>query len=214
MGLNLKYGSNTSIVSLVYNNHTYNNVYAGALSATLTPTSALPKGYPSSFDTYCVDLNDDITVPTSYCVTMQPISGLANGGGMAWLYDQYVNNLMGSVQPSANPKYDQSAGLQIAIWKVLADGESTNLSSGNFQYLKTDQIASDANFYLTQWANSNYQTADATWLVGGTYNNATNHAQNMIGPPVPEPSVFALMGACMIGLTTFGWSLKKKRIES
>lgn len=146
MGLSLKYGSNTHIVSLTYNNITYSNVGADALSATLTSTSALPKGYPSSFDTYCVDLNDDITVPTSYWVSMQPVNRLANCGGVAWLYNQHANNLMGLGQPSTNSSNDQSAGLQIAIWKVLTDGENTNLGAGNFQYTQPDQIVSDANY--------------------------------------------------------------------
>jgi hypothetical protein len=200
MGLSLKY-QNTPIVSITYYGKTYSNVYAGALSATLTPRNALPNGYPSSFDTYCVDLNDEITVPTNYCVSMQPINGLANGGGVAWLYDHFGTNLYGTQVSDAT----SAAGLQIAIWKVLTDN-STDLSSGNFKYDGSDDIATDANDYLTQWKNSGYQTADATWL-----EHDSNNGQNMIGPPVPEPSVFSLMGACIIGLTTFGWSLKKKR---
>lgn len=204
LGLGLKY-SQTPIVTINYNGSTYSNVYAGALSATLTPATggALPNGYPSSFDTYCVDLNDDIHVPTSYSICMQPINGLTNGGGVAWLYDSYASQISDATH---------SAGLQIAIWKVLTDGQTTiDLNSGKFQYNTADQIATDANYYLQQWANSSYKTEDATWLVGGTYNNATHHAQDMIGPPVPEPGVQSLMGACMIGFTTFGWGLKKRR---
>jgi hypothetical protein len=200
--LSLKLKNNpTNTVIVNYNGHNV-DAYAGTLSATLTGND-VPVGYPTSFDTYCIDLNHDIYVgynsPTSYNVSLQPISDLTHGTQVAWLYDHYGTNTYNTkVQDST-----QAAALQIAMWDVISDG-GDGLNNGNFQYAASGDIHNYANAYLTAW---NGQTSnDATWL------NAQGDGQNMIGPAmqqnVPEPGVLAFL---MSSLAGGGMILMKRR---
>ena len=85
---------------------------------------------PAQFDTYCVDLNDDLNVGVNtFKVIGAPAAGSAvdaNGhaGEIGYLFNHYAN---ASLTPA------QAQGLQIAIWKLEYDttANATNFSAGN-----------------------------------------------------------------------------------
>ncbi|HKI38338.1 MAG TPA: PEP-CTERM sorting domain-containing protein [Gemmataceae bacterium] len=154
-----------------------------------------------SFEGFCVDPSHVIHAPETYAV--QPTStntGLMSGPQIAYLYNTYGQ------APLSNA--DEAGGLQIAIWKLVTDGD-TPLNTGNFEYLSStfgyDATAADwANFFLGQ---ADLFTATGTWLDASPGDVIGPRGQSVIFPQasptqntVPEPASFLLLGAGLAGL--------------
>jgi hypothetical protein len=158
-----------------------NIVYKGSsLNVWSGPVSASFKG-GSNFDSYCVDLDHWINLPTAYEVKTSPINSLMYGGRAAFLYNQYASGVDSKVK---------GAALQVAIWDVIADN-GDGLGSGDF---KTKNLSADvkdlANSYL---AASSGKSGVAVLFEAIDHGPNCDKNQNFMGP-VPEPASMAVLG--------------------
>jgi len=152
--------------------------------------SPTPAGYDSSFIAYCADIEHYLqtteTVDLLSTDLLNPSSLTpATGPEVAYLYDHFG--------PLVSSDLD-AAGLQVAIWETLYDGETNSgLSGGNFQLVGSGptytSVKNKANSYLSALDGS---TDDATWLRATSHPSQQN--QDLVGPlstvttqSVPEP---------------------------
>jgi hypothetical protein len=164
-------------------------------------------GELGAFNTFCVEVNEYITLPGTYNVTLS--SGAINGGtggqtspnfdplskGTSWLYSQF---LAGTLPGYFTGNRAANAGdLQNAIWWL--EGESLGVHNG-----------------YAILAEGHGGTADAApgengvWVMNLTDDNGGLH-QSLLAPVVPEPTTM-IAGALL--LLPFGSSairiLRKK----
>jgi|GEM_PF-2638390 hypothetical protein len=176
--------------------------FVGSLSLSFFNGSNQPVNLPNytdPFDVFCIDIEDTINTNTLYASYIKSTNTYLapNGSAAAWLYNNYVDAVVGN-----NHK---SAGLQLAIWEVLYDwnANAIDLNNGRFKVNSINSNAKNfANQYLTAWVNSGYKTSDATWFDNyGTQGSGANRRanlndpkQSLIGPRrVPEPGTMALL---------------------
>lgn len=87
---------------------------------------------------FCADPNSFLALgPTE--VTPVPDSSYSYGGRLAWLLNTYVPGITSNAE---------AAGLQLAVWELIVDGSSGNLTTGNFQ------TTSGTGFIETSVANA------------------------------------------------------------
>ncbi len=104
-----------AVTASIYDASPYVNInaYVGGMNGTL---DIGPNMYPLAL-MYCVDLQGEIGIPTSYDVTETPVYDAA-----AWLMANEAFPVGGLTAP-------QDAGLQLAIWAVTYPGVSyTNVT--------------------------------------------------------------------------------------
>jgi hypothetical protein len=194
--LGLDWGTGQRPVTISYFGSSH-SVYAGSLKGYLGGQlgDPLPPNDGTYFgDLFCVDLDHTITIPTEYEVQVLTTAALANGGRLAWLYQ---NN----IAEAKNGNIDTAAALQIALWDVVTDG-GDGLDTGNFQYV-SGLAARSTNSSATMIAESAGKVGEATFLraVGPT-------GQSMITIPVPEPGTFGLLG---LGFSLISFGFLRKR---
>jgi hypothetical protein len=217
------------------------SVYAGKGTATVISDSGLLPDLQAGqiFDTYCVDLLHNIysyespqvglgsmqnwnqpnpgpsgTDPGSYPWATDPHAGSA----AAYLYNNYRND--GLVDAN---KADREAGLQLAIWEVLYEGDtlpsgmpSYNIADGKISFTGfSSQVTVYANTYLNglsaNWNNT--VNANALWLQTSNNDEGLNtHTQDFIATnTVPEPAAIVLVGTGVALLA--GIQFRKKRAK-
>ena len=172
----------------------------------------------STFNTFCVDLFDDVSIGQKYLVTPQPTSDLTNGTQIAYLYNSYG---IATIPTSGTMSYtdgsgtytmssaDYAAALQIAIWDELANSGQAATATSVFQYggLDADALAQISRFLADAAAHS--AGASATFLdshVGVTEPNGFQLGQGFIAPAeviplaTPEPASLILLGLGLVPL--------------
>jgi hypothetical protein len=142
----------------------------------------------TAFNTFCVDLFDDVSAGQKYLVNPRSTNdGLTNGQQVAYLYNTYGTATLSN---SGTTNYtngdgtftlansDYAAALQLAIWDELANGGLPATGTSVFQYggVNADTLAQISRFLGDAAANS--AGASAVWL--------DSHVS------IPEPSGFAL----------------------
>ena len=204
-------GYNGVNVNYLYNGN-WDIKTAGAWHAQLN----VPLMISTPFDAYCVELGDGISSGTWEVNTGDMDTWNNNGGAVGtegqkatYLYNHFYNDAFGD--------NTNRAGLQLAIWNVLYDTD-TSLSGGGFQ---ANDISGrhctgfeffgsciggqwvdvhDAGMAAAVAAGQHYLDllgsnlmADGTWLQpwDGRYRNnkwtVVDYKQDLIGPPNPVP---------------------------
>ena len=139
------------------------------------------------FYAYCVDL---LTNAES---TQQVTEELISNSAVAWLYNQFA--------ATAHLNSAAAAGLQLAIWNALYDGDFTvNLieDAKNLFYLKdgSDAARGYANDYLAKLATAGALSGTVTLLNTGWGQDQITRA----AAPVPEPATLLLLGSGIAAL--------------
>jgi len=215
------------------------SVSAGKGTATVISDSGLLPDLHTGqiFDTYCVDLLHNIGGGESPQVGLgsmqnwnQPNPGpsvtnpgsypwptnLHAGSAAAYLYNNYRNDGLGLYD-----KADREAGLQLAIWEVLYEGEtltsgipSYDIAGGKISFTRfSSQVTGYADTYLkglsADWNNA--VNANALWLQTSNGSEGLNtHTQDFIATnTVPEPAAIILVGTGVALLA--GIQFRKKR---
>jgi hypothetical protein len=166
----------------------------------------------TAFNTFCVDLFDDVSAGQKYLVNPRSTSdGLTNGQQIAYLYNNYgiatLSNSGTTTYTNGDGSFtlansDYAAALQLSIWDELANGGLPATSTSTLQYggLNSDTLAQVSRFLNDAATNS--AGASATWLdshVGVTEPDGFVLGQGFIAPsstipvPTPEPSALILL---------------------
>ena len=186
-------------------------VYAGQYVGTIASTEAgLSSAAAQQFNTFCVDLNDEVSVNQVYEVAQTSTStGLSNGSAIAYLYNTYGQSLItgSNVNGSGLNSDDYAAALQLAIWDELVNGGQAPHAGSPLQYSGLNPgVAAQVQQFLTL-ANAN--SSSAIWLDSNVPQPpGLKSGQAFIAPAgqglfvaSPEPSMLVLLcGAfCCLG---------------
>ena len=189
------YGNDVSVGLAGHTPTTPFSVFAGDFNSSL---SGGPAGYPTRFESYCVDINSAVHLGSAYAVTESSSSGLNRAGQVNWLAENAVSLF------STNPGYtatEQRASLQLAIWNTLYDTDNT-VNSGNF-YLDTTPLNNEftlANLYLS--ASANKTALGVNNKISDNSVHSGNWYQALIkSGTTPEPGTIAYLavlgGGCL-----------------
>ena len=163
------------------------NVTAYAGEIMWMDTSGDLSNLDNLFYSYCVDLLSNAQS------TQQVTEELVSNSAVAWLYNQFA--------AAAHLNAAAAAGLQLAIWNALYDGDFTvNLidDAKNLFYLQdgSDAARGYANDYLSKLATAGALSGTVTLL-----NTGWGQDQIACGPaPVPEPATLLLLGSGIAAL--------------
>jgi hypothetical protein len=199
------------VVTISYGSFQNLAVYAGQYEGTIALTQAgLSSPLAQKFNTFCVDLNDEVAVNQEYEVAQTPTStGLTNGGAIAYLYNTYGQSLITgtNINGSGLNAADYAAALQLAIWDELVNGGQAPHAGSPLQYSGLNAgVATQVQHFLTL-ANAN--SSSAIWL-NSNVPQPVGYApgQGFIAPSdnglfvsAPEPSTLVLLGGafCCLG---------------
>ncbi len=148
-------------------------MYDGQYSISVSPNvTFMPV---NMYNTFCVDLKDEVGNGQQYAVNVLSTSdGLNNGAQIAYLYNTYgIATINGGSTYTVGPYTgisgnDMAAGLQLAIWDELAN---SGLTTGPFTYSgESGTVDQLVTFFLSDaaansagsvagWADSNGSAA-------------------------------------------------------
>lgn len=185
--------------------------YAGQYQVETSPNADYSAA--TTFNTFCVDLFDDVNIGQQYLVNPVSTGGLTNGAEVAYLYNTYGT---ATISPSGSTTYgsftltnsDYAAALQLAIWDELANNGQPGGPTSVFQYgnVNAETLAQISRFLAD--ANANSAGAAAIWL--DSHVNVPEPpgmvlGQGFIAPPAlaiptPEPSTLVLAGLGLLSI--------------
>jgi len=169
--------------ALLWTNQNLNNPNLQAYSITgLSVNGSVPSGWPNTnqtnFVSFCIEIGQDVYVPSSDTYTLSSLSSapIGTGGGItppdvpmgslaanliAQLWYAHITSVAATSAASAFNSNANLGAFQLAVWKLVYDqGASLTLASGN----------------LTA-ANTTERTTANNWLAAlDLYNNGLGHS--------------------------------------
>jgi hypothetical protein len=134
---------------------------------------------------YCVDLNHELV--SDWIGSLQSVTVLNGGPMVAYLFNTYSSGINTD---------DTAAGLQLAIWKVLADWPAPpDFSTGNLKVAAGAPGLAEAVADLSTLP-SNYSNFPPPVVI---YSSDNPHSQHML---IPEPAAMSLL---MLGAFASLW---------
>jgi hypothetical protein len=195
--------------------------YAGQYQVETSPNADFSAA--TSFNTFCVDLFDDVNIGQQYLVNPRSTDdGLTNGAAVAYLYNTYGT---ATISPSGSTTYtngdgsftlansDYAAALQLAIWDELANNGQVSSPSTVFQYgnVDADTLAQISRFLADAGANSAGATATrldshvgvpepAGMVMGQGFITSSGTIPGFVPSPEPSTLVLATLGLLPLAL--------------
>ena len=195
------------VVTISYGSFNNLSVYAGQYVGTLATTEpGLSAPTAQVFNTFCVDLNDEVSVNQEYEVAPTSTNiGLVNGAAIAYLYSTFgQTTISGSnVNGSGLNAADYAAALQLAIWDELANNGQSPTVGSPLQYSGLNPgVAAQVQNFLTL---ASHNSANEIWLDPHVPQPpGYNVGQAFIAPvgegllsSAPEPSTIFLAAAAL-----------------
>jgi hypothetical protein len=150
------------------------------------------------FVAWCLDILDNLGLPSLYEITTTPFAGTAQGSLGATVISNIENlfevNYATLVDIGNNA---QSAGFQLALWELVYEtGGTFNVSDGTWRATSsTSGVVAAANTYLANLGNAITQNYALTFY------ESKAGGQNLVSvSPVPLPSAVWLFGLGLAGL--------------
>jgi len=200
------------VVTISYGSFNNLSVYAGQYVGTLATTEpGLSAPSAQKFNTFCVDLNDEVSVNQEYEVAPTSTNtGLANGAAIAYLYSAFGQALISgsNVNGSGLDAADYAAALQLAIWDELANNGHAPTVGSPLQYSGLNPgVATQVQNFLTL---ASHNSANEFWLNSNVPQPPGYSAgQGFLAPAgegllvsAPEPSTIFLAGAAFCSWAT------------
>jgi hypothetical protein len=184
--------------------------------------SANAAPFAGAFDTYCIDLIQDVYFGCTYTFNEGALSGGPNPGaypngqtgGMGTAKADEIDELYGShyaaTLASGQTGDDDRQAFQLAIWNIVYDTD-TSVSDGSGSFYVASGVDTNAintaNSWLVEAANPANQDLDATNVIGLFAENGAQDQVALGGPTpdrltpagVPLPSSAAMGGALLAG---------------
>lgn len=171
----------------------------GRVSAGAFDVSA--EAFDGDFAAWCLDLANQLKLPSSYEITSTPFSGNPISAAVQSTVKALFDTAYSTLNLNSN---SQSAGFQLALWEILTETKTKkgkpvyNVVSGNFYVSNTSSSAINAaNGFLGNLNGT--KTGDYTL----TFLQSTDGRQSLVtaAQPAPTPSEVPLPAA---GLLLFG----------
>lgn len=210
------------LVGTVHNNSPYVNedAYIGRLLLTGKDSN----GASFSFDSFCVDIFDNLSAPATFTVGSLSVLGLdtTQTGQLTKL----LANVDGYIAAGANAtdKAERSAAAQMAVWEIVNENTSTldvngsDRRRGTFYVSGLDDPISGKSYNDAAVLLGNVQSGGAWADSAGTQvaliTANGNQTQIVYGAnaarvmAVPEPATWGMM---VVGFGALGASLRRKR---
>lgn len=217
MTYNGAYHGAYNAVSVVTPNTGYSGGLAGGFSVSLGGFSEFGGAFNgSAFEAYCVDVYEYIATSSSYSLLSAASYFNANPSKLAALGKliSYVNGA--NVFGAASDKDQQSTALQLAIWNIVYDSDSTLSSgvmrentTGGYRATTTAYKGADDLLGLSQ-VYAGGPTYELFVLSSGRPIStlAGNQDQLIWRRTVPEPASLALVG---LALGVAGFASRRRR---
>jgi hypothetical protein len=199
---------NTPVSVSVNGGSSFSSAYATQIRWTKTAsTGTLGNAIATSFNTYCIQLSEDVYVPSTnnnYTVTQNIAAAPLPGSGMGAAAADHLQALFGLQGATAIATNDQtiSAAFQLAIWEIVGDSD-LNLATGLFRAAASSNIMSLAQSYLNSIANIATGTYNDPHLVALTSPvpglNGSIQDQITVLPGLPSDGLLVPLPASSIG---------------
>lgn len=168
----------------------------------------------SNFIAWCVDLANNLSLPSKYTVTDTPFKNTTGS---------FSASVQANLQKLFNTSYStldlnnnaQSAGFQLAMWEIVNENRSTlTLNAGTLRWSGGSAAARDAaNKFLSQLNGPVTQQYELTFFESGKDKFGRQLSQNLVTvAPIPLPAAVWLLGGGLVLMA--GVARRRRKAEA
>lgn len=181
----LSQGANIT-ASGIYNGNVNTNTFSWTRTDTAGP--GVDSSVPVTFDTYCVDLSQNVKDGKTF--TFDVISMV--DAGYTALQQSLLRNVWTAYKSSADSK-NEVAALQLAIWEIVYDND-LNTATGSFKVNSSNTLKTLAQTLVTAASNLVSNPAPGFEPLNLVVLRSNTAQDQITEVPVPAPGPVALAG--------------------